>query len=302
MLSAEGRVKVLDFGLAKLAPGLGTEGSDLPTETRTAEGAILGTLAYMSPEQAQGKIADQRSDVFSLGVLLYEMLAGKRPFTGDTPAATLSSVLRDSPPSVSEARADVPSELSKLVRRTLAKEPDPRTQSALDVRNALEELRDEWRSGGLEVTVRPRVPVNRWLAAATALSLLAVAWLLTRPEGDESVPRLVNPLQVTSAVGVENDPSWSPDGRQLAYESDRSGEWDIWVTQLGGGEVNRTADHSGQARRPSWSPDGRQIAFFSETEDGWGLYTMPAVGGSARKVRSLFLRGCRWTRYGGLPF
>ena len=291
MVSEEGRVKVLDFGLAKRAQGLVAEGSDIPTETRTAQGAINGTLAYMSPEQAQGLVVDHRSDVFSLGILLYEMLTGKRTFGGDTPAATLSSVLRDSPPSVTETRADVPRELSKLVRRTLAKEPDRRPQSALDIRNALEELKGEWSSGELDVSIKPRFSVNRWLAAATALSLLAVAWLLTRSERGDSVPRLVNPVQVTSSVGVENQPSWSPDGRQLAYESDRSGEWDIWVTQLGGGDVNRTAGHSGQARRPSWSPDGRQIAFFSQTQDDWGLYTMPAVGGDARKVSSVSFRG-----------
>ena len=151
MMGDDGRVKVLDFGLAKPTSGFmhGDAESALPTVAKTAEGAIVGTLNYMSPEQAQGKTVDARSDIFSLGVVLYEMLTGRRPFGGDTPAEVLSSIIKDTPPSVAEARPEVPRELSKIVQRCLAKEPTRRLQSVLDVRNELEELKADLSGGGL---------------------------------------------------------------------------------------------------------------------------------------------------------
>ncbi|MCH7780875.1 MAG: protein kinase, partial [Acidobacteria bacterium] len=164
MINDEGRVKVLDFGLAKLAESVSDgegEQTHLPTATAavTAEGKILGTVAYMSPEQAEGKTVDSRSDIFSLGVVLYEMLTGNRPFHGDTPISTITSIMRDTPPPVGELKPGLPRHVARIVERCLAKQPDRRYQAALDVRNELEGLRSEIDSGQMEaVSSTPTTP------------------------------------------------------------------------------------------------------------------------------------------------
>ena len=294
MVGEDGRVKVLDFGLAKPAGGFAGTGavSELPTVAKTQEGAIVGTVNYMSPEQAAGKAVDPRSDIFSLGIVFYEMLTGRRPFGGDTHAEVLSSIIRETPRPVQELRDDVPRELSKMVQRCLAKELTRRAQNALDIRNDLEELKAELSSGELQQGTRlpVRSSVNKWLAVASVLLLLVLVGVLLQfgLSQEPTLPRLVNPVQVTSVVGVENYPTWSPDGGRLAYESNQTGNRDIWVTQLGGGEpVNLTEGHDGRDQFPSWSPNGRQIAYLSRQDDAVGLYTVSALGGTPRRMMSL---------------
>jgi Tol biopolymer transport system component len=293
MLSDEGRLKILDFGLAKLKRESDQEGlSELPTQSPTQEGRILGTVAYMSPEQAEGKSVDHRSDIFSIGVILYEMATGRRPFQGETTASMLSSILRDQPTSATKVNPGIPHDLGKIIKRCLEKEPRRRIQTAIDVLNELEELKQELDSGEVfETAPSPqRSRTKPWLLAAAMLALvLALAAALTsifhRPA--ESVLRFTNPVQVTSAVGVERYPTWSPEGQRVAYESNQSGNRDIWVSQVAGGEpVNLTADYEGDDRFPRWSPDGSQIAFYSRRE-GNGVYVMSALGGRARKVASV---------------
>jgi serine/threonine protein kinase len=151
MVGADRRVKILDFGLAKLhepSPAAATV-TAVSTGGLTGEGRILGTVAYMSPEQAEGKPIDHRSDLFSLGVILYEMATGRRPFTGETSVSIISSILRDTPPSITDLKAALPRELGRIIRHALTKDPELRYQTAKDLRNDLAELRHSVESGEL---------------------------------------------------------------------------------------------------------------------------------------------------------
>jgi eukaryotic-like serine/threonine-protein kinase len=185
LASVNGRVKVLDFGLAKLHEArVADAAAATGTAPITADGRIVGTIAYMSPEQAEGRPTDARSDVFSLGVMLFEMATGRRPFAGDTSISLITSILRDTPPSVSDVKPNFPVEFARIVRRCLQKDPDRRYQTALDLRNALEELKQESDSGTLtqDRYVRPAAPSRRrpvqLIAAAAAV--VAVAALIER--------------------------------------------------------------------------------------------------------------------------
>jgi non-specific serine/threonine protein kinase len=158
MIGADGRLKVLDFGLAKLeevAEPAGSSMTSLKPDSLTGEGRIVGTVAYMSPEQAEGRPVDHRTDIFSLGVVLYEMATGHKPFKGTTTVSTLASILRDTPAPISEVNAAMPRDLSRIVKRMLSKDPEHRYQTAKDVRNDLELLQEEISSGSATPVAAP---------------------------------------------------------------------------------------------------------------------------------------------------
>jgi serine/threonine protein kinase/Tol biopolymer transport system component len=282
-ITVRGQVKILDFGLAKLAgPATGELVSQRTQSAQTEEGVIIGTVAYMSPEQAQGKKVDARSDIFSFGSVLYEMVTGRRAFQGETKLATLSGVLEKEPTPVSAIVPKTPPELEKLIARCLRKEPERRIQHMGDVRLALEELKEESESDKVHAFAHPSRRVFVWVATALVLLMSAVAgitWWLTRSPKPVAAPTLT---RLTWDSGLTTDPTLSPDGKLLAYASDRSGEGhlDVYVQQVGGGEPLRLTRGPGDKREPAFSPDGTKLAFRSE-QDG-GLYVVSTFGGAVR--------------------
>jgi Tol biopolymer transport system component len=298
MVSNDEHAKIIDFGLAKLVEPLQTRGeSDVETGVRleTESGIVMGTVSYMSPEQARGEKVDHRSDIFTFGVVLYEMTTDECPFQRTSAAETLSAILKEIPRPLAASKVDAPEEslsrLQHIVDKCLAKDREERYQTVKDL---ILDLKWVHRDSGGEVPVpvtrvARTAAFKRWLLAGSlvALTLIASAILYLFVPGQEKLPRLVNPTQVTSSLGAEGYPSWSPEAGRLAYHLDQSSDgrnFDIWVTQIGGGQpVNLTADYTRMDRFPSWSPDGRWIAFWSDREGG-AYFIMPALGGAPRKL------------------
>jgi serine/threonine protein kinase len=258
----------------------------------------------MAPEQAEGKGVDARSDIFSLGVMLYEMATGVRPFQGDTSLSTLTAIMRDTPKSVTEINPAIPKELGRVIRRALSKDPDRRQQTGKDLRNDLDEIRKELESGELSVStaqaaaVLAAAPVARrppWVAMAGGLALVlavgaGVVWSrrtsTSANPAKASAPVSVTVTSLTTEDGVETFPSLSPDGKWIVYVADeqRSGQTDIILRAVGGQTtINLTKDSKVNDTQPVFSPDGERIAFRS-ARDGGGLFVMGRTGESVRRL------------------
>jgi eukaryotic-like serine/threonine-protein kinase len=276
------------------APVLATETMTAHEALRTEEGTIVGTAAYMSPEQAEGKSVDARSDIFSFGSMLYEMITGQRAFHGETKMSTLSAILSKEPARLGELADGVPAELEKIIARCLRKDPQLRIRDMHDVRIALEELKEESESGGTVSGIPAAVGPSRgnpWLVLSIAGAAVIVAFALWW----WGPPRLHSPAssstatirRVTWDAGLTTDAALSPDGKLLAYASDRGeeGNLDIWVKQVAGGEPIRLTHNEADDNQPTFSPDGSKIAFHSEREGG-GIYVMSTLGGEERLIAS----------------
>ena len=292
IVTTDGLVKILDFGLAKLVENA-KPSADLGatmTMTRTPvteEGVILGTVAYMSPEQAEGKPVDARSDIFSFGSVLYELLTGRRAFDGETKASTLAAVIALDPAPLGASADRLPAEVERTVMRCLRKDPQRRWQNMTDLKVALQDLKEESESGKLSAVAVAPPPVRRktWLVAAlSGLAVLAaggvIAWLILKPAPG---PVMVQPERITFESGGAFLPAISPDGTLIAYSSDRDGNFDLYVRQLSGQQTVRRTEHPAPDWFPSFSPDGSKIVFRSE-RDGGGLYTVETFGGAERRI------------------
>jgi eukaryotic-like serine/threonine-protein kinase len=292
IVGENGRVKVLDFGLAKLQADVDPTGvTATSVHALTATGQVLGTVSYMSPQQAEGKPIDARSDIFSLGIMFHEMLTGRRPFSGDSHASIVSSILRDSPPLVSDLKPALPAGLARIVKRCLAKDPARRYQAALDVRNELEDLKHELSAAHAERESSRTAATFRVAPIGAVLALLGIAaigiyWLKPKddPAANSEPAANVTFSQLTHEAGRELFPSLSPDGRSLVYASSITGNLDVYSQRVGGQTVlNLTQDSPADDGQPAFSPDGEQIAFRSE-RDGGGIFVMGATGESVRRV------------------
>ena len=288
LINSNGHVKVLDFGLAKLREPEGLAG-DQPTQQLTGEGKIVGTVSYMSPEQAEGRPVDHRTDIFSLGVILYEMASGQRPFQGDTSLAVLSAVLKEQPKSVSEHNPTLPAPFARIIKTCLRKDPDRRFQNAKDVRNELATLREELDSGELNRPVLTGAvkPAGRWSLVAAALAGAAVVAAAAAfwPRAAVQTPQLsMQHRQLTSADSEELEPTLSHDGKWILYTSFESGNADIYLQSVGGQRpISLTKDSPADDGQAAFSPDGERIAFRSD-RDGGGIFVMGRTGEAQRRV------------------
>lgn len=295
-LTKDGRAKLLDFGIARQS-ALRVESTDAPTdEMLTGKGAIVGTVSYMSPEQASGHAVDFRSDQFSLGIVLYEMLAGIRPFSGETAAETLTAIIRTEPEPLENAAPSVPLVMRMIVARLLSKEPSGRFAATADLAHDLATWREhvsELNSPGLSLTQAAPVAVPRWRGVArtgVALglgALVLVAGILVGrgvPSGYRSAMPVPSFQRLTAFEGIESWPTLSPDAKTVAYQKSVNGRSDVYAVRVGGrNPTNLTAGYEGDHGEPAFSPDGRFIAFRSENGGG-GIFVMDATGESPRRL------------------
>ncbi len=281
-------IKLLDFGLAKQT-GIELKETDATmTEALTVKGQIMGTLQYMSPEQVQGGQVDARSDIFSFGLVLYEMVTGTRAFQAGSGASMIAAVLKDEPRPIHEMQPDTPPALERVLKACLEKDPDERWQDVRDLRRELTWVREEatQRKGAPPVQMRRRA---NWLwlgliPAALALGFGIARWTaVERSQSFDAVP-------LTTLAGIEAAPALSPDGKLVAFTwtGVDYGSQKICVKQLDSSEplvLTRGNEWHGS---PVWSPDGRQIAFLRATDHGMQVITESSLGGPERKIGQPF--------------
>ncbi len=291
LLTADGQVKIVDFGLAQLAD----------PEHLTKTGTTLGTPAYMSPEQARWEKVDRRTDIWSLGVVLYEMVGGRLPFRGDVRQAMMHSILHADPDPLTALRTGLPIELDYLIDKALAKERDERYQHVDEVLVDLRGLQKE-QSSGMDParttpgTTRPRLRGRQKkstkarvaTAAAVVLTIAGAAFWNFLPTAEPPVEPM-RPVPLTSYPGFDTVGSFSPDGSLVVFgwNGEKQDNSDIYVKAVGQDPPLRLTTDPAMDAGAAWSPDGRWIAFLRGHPPAgkkMGLYLIPPLGGTERKL------------------
>ena len=331
MVRRDGIVKVLDFGLAKLTEEsqgdekTGGQGDDAivfpPPLLISTAGVVMGTPRYMSPEQARGEKVDARTDIFSMGVTLYEMVTGRNPFEGETVSDVIASILRSEPALLTAVQHELPSELQRIVSKALAKERDERYQSVSDLERDLENLRKELEfKAALGPTFEDessdrRSDADSWRSRAfgliiiTTVMTLAFAWLAYRywPSRGIFESEILPQLKTTLVESWKPEPLMaravfrsSPDGAQLAFAKVRNGQADIYIKQVNGGEARNLTNDEWNDFSPAWSLDGQRVAYIS-VRDGKFQVWLIHFGGAGQLLCTLNVKPrwlTSWTRDG----
>jgi len=290
LVSNDRLAKIADFGLAKIADATRSDLSQTPTAAAesTGTGIIMGTVSYMSPEQARGAVVDHRSDQFALGAILYEMAAGRKAFARPTAAETMTAILREEPEPLATAAPACPAPLRWIVERLLAKEPHDRYDSTRDLARELASVRDHLSTSSLSGAAPPISPgpfvwrrgALPFVAGAIAGAVaVAAAFLVFRS------PKTAEPVRFRYLTysGRDREPAVSPDGKTVAFSSDRDGKPRIWLKQLdGGGEAPLTSGPGDIL--PRFAPNGASILFIRTDGARSALYRSAVVGGEAHKI------------------
>jgi Tol biopolymer transport system component len=310
-VTADGHVKILDFGLAKLRPGASvSSGAPAPTVVGGTEpGYVMGTAAYMSPEQVRGQAVDHRSDIFSLGVVLYEMLSGAKAFHRDSAVETMNAILKEEPPELTTLDPKIPVGLARVVQHCLEKHPADRFQSARDLAFDLETLSGTSGEAAAalqagRVAARSRIRERLAWGVAAAIAVAAIGALLAldhmrRPPEAELVRFSVTGPEGVMLVPDSTAVAISPDGRRLVYTiMDATGTVRLWVRRLDSLAAQPLTGTEG-ATLPFWSPDSRYVAFFAYGK----LRKVPVAGGSPEVICDApDGRGGSWSKEGVIIF
>lgn len=323
MIRNDGLVKVLDFGLAKLAEVSAASVDTTLAQINTKPGMLVGTVAYMSPEQARGRKLDPRSDIFSLGIMMFELLTGKRPFEGEGHLDLISSILKDEAPPLRQVAPDLPRELERIVQKTLRKDRDHRYQHIKDLHIDIEDLRDELKfESKLTQSIQPTVTGNtesinqsnlrsslttsisktRFTLghALIFITLIAAAigtfWYMRPATNSAAITGTSKTTELATWNSIPGElfssASFSPDGKLIAFASTRSGSKGIWVTQSSSTDAIQITNDSFSNTDPIWSVTGNEIAFLSQRPNATGgsstgIWRVGALGGTPRSVAPL---------------
>ena len=279
IVTGKGQVKIMDFGLAR---------TDRSTRL-TSTGVTLGTVSYMSPEQAMGDKVDRRTDVWSLGVILYEMLTGRLPFDAAQDQAVMYLIVNQEPEPITGLRTGIPMELERITRKAMAKRPDERYQTAAELLADLRALKRRMESETLPTAASAastggrRRLIRNVAVPAGIVAALAVVWIVAGRNGDRALPRS-RPLQVTHAGAWHMQSAISPDGGKIAYASNESGNLDIYVIDVRGGNPLRLTKEASRDQSPAWFPDGSSIAFVSDRGGQKSIWKIGQYGGAATQL------------------